>query len=132
MQGKEGKCVIVDFVVSAAESSRDLGFVNDDNRCNVAQSRMIECMVCVVPMAVGAGSFATDIHERQNSFGEIVQSKVPYLYEFVQWAAAEKKMVMETDGISDPIKIPFLDRMMQMRTTGSAGMKGARDCGSLS
>ncbi|RDW67137.1 uncharacterized protein DSM5745_09003 [Aspergillus mulundensis] len=53
MQGREGKCVIVDYVISAAKTAKDLGFVNDDNRCNVAHTRMNEVMVVVVPSQVG-------------------------------------------------------------------------------
>lgn len=58
MQDKEAKVVIVDWVVSAANRKSDLGFICDDNRATVAQSRMPEVMINVIAMSVGNGAWS--------------------------------------------------------------------------
>ncbi|KAL2005913.1 hypothetical protein VTN00DRAFT_10406 [Thermoascus crustaceus] len=68
MQGKEAKVVIVDWVVSAANRKSDLGFTCDDHRANVAQSRMQEVIVNVIPMSVGNGALAEQVQERIDAY----------------------------------------------------------------
>ncbi|RDW67143.1 uncharacterized protein DSM5745_09009 [Aspergillus mulundensis] len=118
MQSREAKCIIVDFTVSDADRHGDLGFVDNENRCTVAQTRMIETMVCVIPSRVAAGTVKTNATEHRDSFGKILQPKLPYICEFVQWAA-EKGMVVEADGLENSFgkivlhKLPYIGELFQ-------------------
>ncbi|KAN0072113.1 AAA domain containing protein [Elaphomyces granulatus] len=100
MQGREAKVVIIDWTISEADRPGDLGFTSDNHRCNVAHSRMVEVLIDVIPMKVASGTLANKYLERLDSFGEVVQSKRPYLCEYVQWAA-QKQMVIETEKIDN-------------------------------
>ncbi|RHZ43366.1 uncharacterized protein CDV56_100183 [Aspergillus thermomutatus] len=100
MQGREAKVVILDFTVSDATKAGDLGFVDDDHRCNVAHSRMIEVLVTVMPKRIASSPLGTNIAQRLNSFGKIVRPKVPYVVEYMQWAS-QRGMVVEVDEVRE-------------------------------
>ncbi|PYH78167.1 hypothetical protein BO82DRAFT_435264 [Aspergillus uvarum CBS 121591] len=103
IQVREAKLVIVDFVISQADTRADLGFL-DDHRCTVAHSRMREVLVTVAPMHLADSPFAKTPFPRQNSSGEVVSSKSPYLVEYVSWASRNKKVIV-LDAM--PKAIPF-------------------------
>ncbi|GAE00293.1 predicted protein [Paecilomyces variotii No. 5] len=89
-QGKESKVVILDWVVSNAQKFSDIGFTADDNRGNVAHSRMKEVLINILPLDIASGQVAMGSSERLNSFGEIVTSKVPYVCDFAKWASGRR------------------------------------------
>ncbi|KAJ9246999.1 hypothetical protein DTO207G8_8459 [Paecilomyces variotii] len=93
-QGKESKVVILDWVVSRAETFGDIGFTADDHRGNVAHSRMREVLVNILPAGVASGKITTAPNERLNSFGEVVTSRIPYVCEFAKWAH-EKRIQLD-------------------------------------
>lgn len=64
VQGSEAKLVILGFTTSAADNASDLGFLKDDRRCNVAQSRMIEARVDVALNGLAERSLK---HERMSA-----------------------------------------------------------------
>lgn len=101
MQGKESKVVILDWVISRADTFGDLGFTMDNNRGNVAQSRMREVMVNVLPAAVGNGTLSVRLSDRTNSLRDRVHPKLPYPCAFMQWARS-KTIVVYVQGESCP------------------------------
>jgi hypothetical protein len=113
-QGQESKVVILDWVISSADSRGDLGFTADDNQCNVAQSRMTEVMINIIPDAVGSGTLSNARDARMNSFGDVVTPKVPYPCAFVQWANRRMMTVRvasdpDADEDADPTSGPWND-----------------------
>ncbi|KKZ64960.1 hypothetical protein EMCG_09141 [[Emmonsia] crescens] len=101
MQGKESKVVILDWVISRADTSGDLGFTMDNHRGNVAQSRMREVMVNVLPADVGNGTLSVRLSDRTNSLRDRVQPKLPYPCAFMQWARS-KTIVVYVQGETCP------------------------------
>lgn len=59
---------------------------------------MIEARVDVVPTRVAEGSLTTKQSEREDTFGEIIAAKVPYLCEYVRWAQS-KRMVLSVGSM---------------------------------
>ncbi|RJE20389.1 hypothetical protein PHISCL_07285 [Aspergillus sclerotialis] len=98
MQGKEAKVIILDMTISDGTKPGDLGFLKEDNRCNVAQSRMKEVLITVIPEKVQYSTLGQDLKERMDSFGNIVQAKVPYPVDFVK-RADQTKMIVHIDKI---------------------------------
>ncbi|KAI9369379.1 P-loop containing nucleoside triphosphate hydrolase protein [Aspergillus egyptiacus] len=98
-QGQESKVVILDWVIAKSDKRGDLGFTAEDNRGNVAQSRMKEVLINIVPMAVGTGASAL-VDNHQN---------VPYPCAFVQWATRQRVIVVERKPINSPDIINPLD-----------------------
>ncbi|KAL1884923.1 hypothetical protein Plec18167_001579 [Paecilomyces lecythidis] len=65
MQGHECECVILDWVVSSANSVRSLGFTMDDNRCNVALTRAKQCLIVVGRGEMASSSFVPHKRNKQ-------------------------------------------------------------------
>ncbi|PWY93887.1 hypothetical protein BO94DRAFT_582311 [Aspergillus sclerotioniger CBS 115572] len=93
IQGKENRVIIVDWVVSSASKKSDLGFTIDDSRGNVAQSRMREVMVNIVPSTIGSDALSTNDQERNGPRRDLKKKKLPYLCEYVQYAAAHRMII---------------------------------------
>ncbi|KAF5866950.1 hypothetical protein ETB97_006794 [Aspergillus alliaceus] len=60
MQGQEALAAILDFAASSAKSYEDLGFMDDDYRCNGAQSRMIVFLILIIRITIAASRLGTD------------------------------------------------------------------------
>lgn len=56
MQGKESDFIIIDWLVSQSALNKGIGFTVNDNRGNVAMTRMREAMMILLPEAVGSGA----------------------------------------------------------------------------
>ncbi|KAL1846947.1 hypothetical protein Plec18170_008915 [Paecilomyces lecythidis] len=65
MQGHECECVILDWVVSSANSVGSLGFTMDDNRCNVALTRAKQCLIVVGRGDMASSSFVPHKRNKQ-------------------------------------------------------------------
>lgn len=57
MQGHESECIILDWVISSANTAREIGFTMDNNRCNVALTRAKQCLIVVGNGNVTTGEF---------------------------------------------------------------------------
>ncbi|KAE8310687.1 AAA domain-containing protein [Aspergillus transmontanensis] len=105
MQGKESKVIIYDWVISAADRGSDLGFTSDDNRSNVALSRMTEVMIVLVPGDVGTGGLSEPKAQKYNELGDNVYRRVPYPCAFVKWAQSNKIFMTYKKPTDIPVPI---------------------------
>ncbi|CEN60040.1 hypothetical protein ASPCAL02481 [Aspergillus calidoustus] len=87
MQGKENELVIFDCVISAADSWKDIGFTADQNRGNVAMTRMRQALVVILPEAVGSGAKSEAEGVRYSAYGDRIERKAPYPCALMQFAA---------------------------------------------
>ena len=90
MQGKQSKVIIYHWVISAADRELDLGFTDDDNRSNVALSRMTDAMIVLGPGVVGTGGLSEPKAQKYNELGDNEYRGVPYSCAFVKWAQSNK------------------------------------------